>query len=62
MGRSAEVASGPVRVLVPDWTSVDFAALLVAGGAAIAIFRFRVGLGWVLVGSAAVGAGLRAVF
>ncbi len=59
--RSADVAAGPVTVLVPEWGTLDGAALAVAAAAAVAIFRFRTGLGWVLAGSVALGAGLRAV-
>lgn len=59
--RSADVAVGPVTVLVPEWGSLDWAALVVAAAAAVAIFRFRAGLGWVLAGSVALGAGLRAI-
>jgi chromate transporter len=56
---SADVAAGPVTVLVPEWGSLDTAALAIAGGAAVAIFRFRAGLGWVLAGAAACGAAVR---
>lgn len=59
--RSGDVAIGPVRVLVPEWGSLDGAALAVAVAAAVAIFRFRLGLAWVLAGSIALGAGLRAL-
>ncbi|MEP6938848.1 MAG: chromate efflux transporter [Rudaea sp.] len=48
-------ALGPMRIDVPAWTSLDPAALLLTIGALIATLRYRLGLGWLLAGSAAVG-------
>ncbi len=47
---------GPVRVDVPVWSCVDLAALVLSTGAFIAMLRFKIGMGWTLFGSAAVGA------
>jgi chromate transporter len=47
--------AGFVRVDVPVWDTIDWAAVGIAVAAFIALWRFRVGLGWVLAGAAAVG-------
>lgn len=47
--------AGPLRFDVPVWASWDPAALLLALAALIAMLRFRIGLGWVLLGSAGLG-------
>ncbi len=51
-----EVALGPVRLLVPDVSTLDPAALAIAVGASIAVFRFHVPTLLVLAVSAAIGA------
>jgi chromate transporter len=51
-----EVHTLGARLLVPDWTTLDLAALLLALAAALALFRFKVGMIPTLLGSAAVGA------
>lgn len=47
---------GPLRADIPEWRSVDFAALLLSAGALVAMLRFKLGMGWTLFGSAALGA------
>jgi chromate transporter len=44
-----------LRLLVPDWQSVDVAATVIALGALIAMFRFKAGMIATLVASAVVG-------
>jgi chromate transporter len=51
-----EVALGPVRLLVPDVSTLDPAALAIAVGSSIAVFRFHVPTLLVLAVSAAIGA------
>ena len=51
-----EVAVGPVRLLVPEVSSLDVAALAIAVGASVAVFRFRAPTLAVLAVSAAAGA------
>jgi chromate transporter len=51
-----EVSFGPVRVPVPDISSLDAAALAIAIAASVAVFRFRAPTLAVLALSAAVGA------
>jgi len=46
---------GPLHLSVPDWTTLDPAALLIAGTAALAVLRFHLGVGWTLAGAAAAG-------
>ncbi|MGD9799647.1 MAG: chromate efflux transporter [Parvularculaceae bacterium] len=46
---------GPVRVIVPEPASIDFIAFAIAVAAAIALFRFRVGLIPLLAGSGLAG-------
>jgi chromate transporter len=47
---------GPMRVDVPEWTSVDLVALLLSASALVAMLRFKIGMGWTLFGSALLGA------
>jgi chromate transporter len=54
--RVGEVHALGARLLVPDWTTLDPAALLLAVAAALALFRFKLGMIPVLLGSAVVGA------
>jgi chromate transporter len=51
-----EVTLGPVRLLVPDVSTLDPAALAIAVGSSIAVFRFHVPTLLVLAVSAAIGA------
>jgi chromate transporter len=44
---------------MPVWSSLDIAAFALAAAAATAIFRFNIGMLWVLAGSCAAGAALR---
>jgi len=55
-------AIGPMRVDVPEWQSVDLGALTLSACALLAMLRFRLGMGWTLLGSAVLGAGLRTFF
>ena len=45
-----------VRLLVPEWATLDAAALAITAGAMLAIFRFRVGMITTLLGCAMIGA------
>ena len=54
--RVGELHAFGARQLVPDWTTLDPAALLLAIAAAVALFRFKVGMIPTLLGSAAIGA------
>jgi chromate transporter len=40
----AAVRFGPVRALIPEWTSLSWASTLLAIGASIAMIRYRVGM------------------
>jgi chromate transporter len=51
-----------IRLLVPDWTTIDVASVAIACGAAIAMFRYKVGMIATLIVAAAVGAAYRVVF
>jgi chromate transporter len=46
---------GPLRLLVPEWSTLSWASLVIAAGAGLATFRFKVGMLPVLAGSAAAG-------
>lgn len=50
--------AGPIRLDIPQWSTLNPAALLLAAGAMIAMLRFRLGMVWIL----GVCAGLGAVF
>jgi chromate transporter len=47
---------GPMRVDVPVWQSIDLAALVLSAAALLAMLRFKLGMGWTLLGSAVLGA------
>jgi len=49
-------AFGLIRADTPEWGSIDLAALLLSAGALVAMLRFKLGMGWTLVGSALLGA------
>ena len=51
----AERRYGPVRLLVPDWRTLDLAALIIALAAFVAMFRYKVGMIPTLAASAATG-------
>jgi chromate transporter len=50
-----ETYHGPVRLLAPDWGTIDWAALGIAGAAFVAMFRFKVGMIPTLAASAVAG-------
>jgi len=54
-GRVGEIRAAGMRVLVPEWGTLDWASLLIAAGAFVALFRFRLGMLSTLAGAAAVG-------
>jgi chromate transporter len=58
-GRIGEARGLGLRVLVPDWATLNPASLLIAVGAAVAIFRFKAGMLPVLAGAAACGIAYR---
>jgi chromate transporter len=51
-----EVRALGARLLVPDWTTLDPVALLLALAAMVALFRFKLGMIPTLLVSAALGA------
>jgi chromate transporter len=57
--RVDEVRAGPLHLLVPDWRTLDVASLLIALGAAVAIFRLRWGMLPTLAAAGAVGVVVR---
>ena len=54
-GAVRQVESGPLDLLVPEWTSIDPAAALLATAAMIAMLRYRVAMHWVLLAAGIVG-------
>ncbi len=54
--RVDETRFGLLRLEVPQWATLDPAVLLLAVAAMAALFRFKVGMGWTLLGSALLGA------
>ncbi len=54
-GTVNEASTFGVRLLVPSWSTVDVAALLIALGAFIAMFRFKTNMLITLGGRAAIG-------
>jgi chromate transporter len=57
--RVDEVRAGPLHLLVPDWRTLDVASLLIALGAAVAMFRLKWGMLPTLAAAAAVGVAVR---
>jgi chromate transporter len=47
---------GPIHLDAPVWGTLEPGALILAVGALIAMLRFKVGMGWTLLGSATLGA------
>ncbi|MDQ3523682.1 MAG: chromate transporter, partial [Chloroflexota bacterium] len=47
---------GALHLQVPRWDTIEWAALLIAAGALVAMFRFKVGMGWTLLGGAVIAA------
>ena len=54
--RTEAVTYGPLQLDVPVWTSLEPGALLLGAAALIAMLKFKVGMGWTLIGSALIGA------
>jgi chromate transporter len=54
-GRVDARTYGPLHVDVPDWSTLEPMALLLAAGSMIAMLRFKVGMAWTLAASAALG-------
>lgn len=59
--RVEEVDAGPFHLLVPDWPTLDLASLLIAIGAAFAIFRLRWGMLSTLAAAVAAGMAVRLI-
>jgi chromate transporter len=57
--RVDEVKVGPIHLLVPDWGTLDAASLLIAIGAAFAMFRLKWGMLTTLGAAAACGIAIR---
>jgi chromate transporter len=54
-GEAGEVHRGPLRLLIPDWSTLDLGALIIATGAFLALFRWKLGMMKTLAASAAAG-------
>ncbi|MDP6389470.1 MAG: chromate efflux transporter [Alphaproteobacteria bacterium] len=54
-GEVEEDAAGAVRLFIPVWSTIDWAALAIAAGALVAMLRFKVGMIATLFVSAALG-------
>jgi chromate transporter len=54
-GAVDETYFGPLRLYIPELRTIDWAALLIAIAAFIALFRFKVSMLWTLAGAAAAG-------
>ena len=59
--RTVEFRSGPFAIDLPDIRSMQPTALIFSAVALLAVFRFRIGIGWVLGGCALAGMMLRLV-
>lgn len=54
-GTVNEVYWGPLRLQIPVWATIDGAALAIAGGACLALFRYQQGMLITLAGSGTAG-------
>lgn len=54
--RNETVTYGPLQLDVPVWSSLEPGALLLGAAALLATLKFKVGMGWTLIGSALLGA------
>ena len=54
-GTVDEVTIGPIRLYIPDPTSISWPSLIIAVAAFIALFRFKVSMMWTLGGAALAG-------
>jgi chromate transporter len=50
---------GPLRLMVPNWSTISLPTVVIAGLAMVLMLRFKVGMGKVLLGSALVGAAFK---
>jgi len=53
--RVGQASLGPIRVPAPAWASLDVASLVIALAAALALFRYRIGMIPTLAGAAVAG-------
>jgi chromate transporter len=53
--RVHELRLGPMRIEIPEWASVDWAALILAAAALVAMLRLRAGMGLTLAAAATAG-------
>jgi chromate transporter len=58
-GRVDARTYGPLHFDAPVWSTLDPVALLLAAGSMIAMLRFKVGMGWTLAASAALGSAFK---
>ena len=54
-GKLDQRRHGPLMLEVPHWETIDWLALLLSVAALLAMLRFKIGMGWTLLGSAVVG-------
>lgn len=55
-GEVDEIWVGPLRVLIPEWDTLDWAAALLAIAAAVAVFRFKLSMIRLIISAALIGA------
>ena len=53
---AARTLRAAARSMFPSWSSLDIAALVLGISALVAMLRFKIGMGWTLLGSAVLGA------
>ena len=53
--QSGAVNLGPLHVDSPVWSSLDWRMALLSAAALLAVFRFKLGIGWLLAGAAIAG-------
>ncbi len=61
-GHVEERRFGPIQLLIPEWHSLSLPALILTVLAMVAMFRFKLGMGKTLAGSAMLGVVWKVVF
>ncbi|MCU0692267.1 MAG: chromate transporter, partial [Polyangiaceae bacterium] len=61
-GHVTDATFGPLQIAVPTVSTLSWATVVLAAGAMIAMLRFKVGMGWTLLGCAGLGAGYKMLF
>jgi chromate transporter len=60
-GKVDRIEHGPLAVEIPQWSTINIAALMLAISALLAMLRFKIGMGWTLLGAGLLGILIRLI-